>query len=144
MKTISWDCPHCKKVALVQAKAGALVCPHCNENCGRLGPLGERVDNEEHFPEACPRCSCTQFYLVKDFNQALGCTMMLIAIVLVPKTYGLSLVGMWLIDLLLFKRIPSAALCYRCGAEFRGFKLPEHIKPFIHHIGVKYDRKRDK
>ncbi len=134
-KTISWDCPNCKKLALVQAKAGALLCPHCQENCGR-------VDDQENFPESCPRCSCSQFYLVKDFNQAFGCLIMLVGIVLVPRTYGLSLPAMALLDWLLFRRIPSLGICYRCGAEFRGFKIPEHIKPFIHHIGAKYDRKR--
>ena len=136
-KTISWDCPSCQKPAVVEPRTGALICPHCQEDCGR-------VDDAEHFPESCPRCSCTQFYLVKDFNQAYGCVMMLIAIVLVPKTYGLSLPAMWLLDVMLFRRVPSAGICYRCGAEFRGFPIPEHIKPFIHHIGVKYDRKRGK
>lgn len=135
MKTISWDCPSCKKLSVAPAKTGALICPHCNENCGR-------VDHDELFPESCPRCSCTQFYLVKDFNQAFGCLIMLIGIILVPRTYGLSLPAMALLDWFLFRRIASVAVCYRCGAEFRGFKIPEHIKPFIHHIGAKYDRKR--
>ncbi len=135
MKTISWACPHCKKVALVEAKAGALVCPHCQEDCGRV--------DDEYFPKECPRCSCSQFYLVKDFNQGYGCLIMLIGILLVPRTYGLSLPAVWLLDLFLFKRVPAVVNCYLCGAEFRGFEIPEHIKPFIHQIGVKYDRKRN-
>lgn len=135
MNTISWDCPKCKQYATVTAKSGTLFCPHCQEPCGR-------VDDDSRFPEACPRCSCTQFYLVKDFNQALGCLIMLIGIILVPRTYGLSLPAMAAIDWFLFKRIKSAAVCYRCGAELRGFKIPDHIKPFIHHIGAKYDRKK--
>ncbi len=135
MKTISWDCPSCKKLCCVPAQAGSLICPHCCESCGR-------VDSNDLFPNSCPRCSCSQFYLVKDFNQALGCLIMLIGIVLVPRTYGLSLPAMALVDWFLFRRIPSVAICYRCGAEFRDFDIPKHIKPFIHQIGVKYDRKR--
>jgi hypothetical protein len=66
---------------------------------------------------------------------------MLVGIVLVPKTYGLSLVVFSALDWFLYKRIQTIVLCYKCGAEFKGFKIPAHLKPFLHHIGEKYDQK---
>lgn len=68
---------------------------------------------------------------------------MLIAIVLVPLTYGLSLAAFALVDFILRRRIKSMVVCYRCGAEFRGFTPPAQLKPFMHHIGLKYDKTRD-
>ncbi len=100
------------------------------------------VNDLDQIFQTCPVCPGKQFYLDKDFNQALGCAIMLLGIVFVPMTYGLSLPAMALIDWLLYRRIPFMAICYRCGAEFRGFTFPEHFKPFLHHIGSKYDRYR--
>ena len=66
---------------------------------------------------------------------------MLIGIVLVPKTYGLSLPVFALLDWLIYRRIPDVVVCYRCSAEFLGFPDSGRFKPFMHHIGMKYDRK---
>lgn len=138
MKTVAWDCPACRNHVAAELKPNAvLVCPKCSRECGKID------SNGFHF-NSCPLCPCSQFYLVKDFNQALGCMVMLIGIVFVPVTYGLSLPAMALLDWFLYFKIPSMAVCYRCGAEFRGFKkLPEHFRPFLHHIGEKYDKYRE-
>ncbi len=68
---------------------------------------------------------------------------MLAGIVLVPWTYGLSLPVFAGVDWLLHKRVPFILNCYRCGCEFHGFDS-EHsrFKPFLHHIGLKYDKYR--
>ncbi len=65
-----------------------------------------------------------------------------VGIVLVPVTYGLSLPVFALIDWIIYKKVPKLVACYRCGAEFRGFKVPEGLKAFMHHIGLKYDKYR--
>lgn len=136
MPTISWKCPSCHEHPVIEAVAGPLVCPQCSA-------AGGRIENPEAIFKSCPICSCSQFYLVKDFNQALGCLIMLIGIVFVPKTYGLSLPVMAALDWLLYRRIPAMAVCYRCDAEFRGFNIPDHFRPFLHHIGEKYDKYRE-
>ncbi len=133
MKTIAWECPSCKKSVRLQAKAGPLVCPHCSENCGRF-------DNPNDFPSRCPRCSCTDFYLVQKFNQGFGCLLVIIGILLVRKTYGLSLPLAALINWILMAQTPTFVLCYRCGAKFEGFEIPKNIKPFRQAIGAKYRR----
>lgn len=132
-KTISWECPSCKNFNHIKAKAGALVCPVCAEICGK-------VDSADDFPTACPRCSCNDFYLVKKAHQGLGCLFVILGILLVRRTYGLSLPIAALVNWFLMAKTPAFALCYRCGAKFQGFEIPKNIKPFRQAIGAKYSR----
>lgn len=68
---------------------------------------------------------------------------MLLGILLVPVTYGISLPVFALIDWALYKKVSALAVCYRCGGEFRGFSIPGHFKGFMHHIGEKYEREQE-
>jgi len=92
--------------------------------------------------DKCPCCAGRQFYTDKDFNQVIGWIFLGIAIILVPATYGLSLGVLALLDFLLRKRVKTMAVCYKCGAEFRDIPIPAQFKPFMHHIGLKYDKYR--
>ena len=109
--------------------------------CPGCGKFSKAPDSHAGRIEKCPACGCSQFYLQKDFNQALGCLVMLVGIVLVPFTYGISMIVFAGIDWLLFRKVPTMVVCYKCGGDIRGLEPPEHLKPFMHHIGVKYDRK---
>ncbi len=138
MKTIARHCPQCKKYQMIEPAEGQeLKCPHCSHLWGKF-------ETAALIFERCPCCTCRQFYITKDFNQALGCAVMAIGIVLVPWTYGLSLPVFAAIDWLIYKKIPVVTCCYRCGSEFRGFPAPKdrELKPFMHHIGLKYDKYR--
>ena len=134
--TIAWQCKECKTYSEIEFIPGkSLSCPKCSKEWGRADPAKNIFD-------ACPICQTRQFYIQKDFNQLLGCLVILIGILLVPKTYGLSLPIFAGIDWLIYRRIKTIAVCYRCGAEFRGFDVPKPFKPFLHHIGMKYDKYR--
>ena len=136
MKTIARHCPQCKNYQMIEPKSGEeLKCPHCSNVWGKF-------ESDETVFEHCPCCGCRQFYITKDFNQSLGCLIMGVGIVLVPWTFGLSLPVFALIDRLLYRRIPSVTCCYRCGSEFRAFAATKEFKPFMHHIGLKYDKYR--
>lgn len=53
--------------------------------------------------------------------------------ILVPYTYGLSLLVLGLVDLLLYRRVADLIVCYRCGSLYRGFKVDRVvIEPFDH------------
>lgn len=133
---ISRHCPHCKKYqTLIFTKQETFNCPDCQKEWGTL-------KNKEDLFDQCPMCPARQFYITKDFNQILGCAVMLVAIVLVPWTYGLSLPVLALVDWLLHKKAGTVICCYRCGTEFRGFGNPKNFKNFMHHIGLKYDKYR--
>lgn len=136
MISIARHCPQCKKYNQVPIQGeGQLRCPSCDSLWGRISDIKEILSS-------CPVCGCRQFYTSKDFNQSLGCLIMLIGIILVPKTYGLSLPVFALMDWLLHKRVRTIVNCYKCGTEFRGLSIPKHLKPFMHHIGLKYDKYR--
>jgi hypothetical protein len=129
MPTISRFCPGCN------SDDTTLECWDCNLKWGKLEKMDQVFDR-------CPICTCRQFYTDKDFNQVIGFIIMGIGIVFVPLTYGLSLPVFAFIDWLIYKRVPKLVACYRCGSEFRGFPIPERLKPFMHHIGLKYDKYR--
>ena len=135
-KTITWQCTECKTYRTIDFVPGTpLICSSCFKKWGKCPPL-------EKVFESCPICQASQFYLQKDFSQLLGCLILLAGILLVPKTYGLSLPVFAGIDWLVYRRVQTMAICYRCGTEFRGFDFPKHVKPFLHHIGAKYDKYR--
>ena len=136
MSSIARHCPQCKQYMPAQKKEdGGLFCPSCHQEWGK-------IDNPQNIFDHCPICQCRQFYVTKDFNQFIGCLIMLVGIVLVPWTYGLSLPVFALLDWLLHKRVKSVIVCYKCGSEFHDFEIPKHFKPFLHHIGLKYDKYR--
>lgn len=136
MGSITWKCPSCKKYSEIEIiPTGDIICRECGHKAGQFSSATFAF-------EACPICTANQFYVSKDFNQALGCLIMLTGIVLVPKTHGLSLPVMALLDWLLYRKVPSMGVCYRCDAEFRGLSLPKRLKPFMHHVGEKYDKYR--
>jgi len=134
---IACSCVKCQQYAqvVVEKKDQDLTCPYCFHQWGR-------VSDPDHIFDRCPVCGCRQFYIMKNFNQMIGCLIMLAGIVLVPFTYGLSLPVFALIDWVLYKKVTSMVVCYRCASEFHGFPPKEHFKPFMHHIGLKYDRYR--
>jgi hypothetical protein len=136
MKTISRFCDNCKKYARIEINDGTeLNCPHCQNKWGV-------VEKADAVFGRCPICTCRQFYTDKDFNQVIGLAVMAVGIVLVPVTYGLSLPVFAGIDWLIYRRVPKLVACYRCGSEYRGFAAPKELKPFMHHIGLKYDKYR--
>jgi hypothetical protein len=135
MPTLSRFCPQCKKYARLEISDGMDIhCYHCNNHWGK-------IDKVENIFDRCPICTCRQFYTDKDFNQIVGFAIMAVGIVLVPKTYGLSLPVFALVDWLIYRRVPKLVACYRCGSEYRGIDAPK-LKPFMHHIGLKYDKYR--
>ena len=137
--SISLDCPQCNTYQTLtsfhNAQSDDLTCPQCRH------PLG-KIKNPEDLFDYCPICDCRQFYTTKDFNQFFGCLIMLIGIVLVPWTYGLSLPVFAFVDWLLRRRVKEVTVCYKCGTEFRNIPTDRQFKPFLHHIGLKYDKFR--
>jgi len=138
MFAIGYECEQCRTYVKTEVFEGQTVhCPQCAH------PWGV-IDNTLNVFEQCQHCQCRQFYSQKDFNQALGCLILLIGIVLVPFTKGISLPVFWLMDLYLHRRVKAMVICYQCGTEYRGFSIPSSLKSFMHHIGVKYDNKHKK
>tara|TARA_B100000700_G_scaffold227001_1_gene250605 strand:- start:18424 stop:18834 length:411 start_codon:yes stop_codon:yes gene_type:complete len=110
-----------------------IACSFCNE---------ERIIvNSNDWPfKVCPFCDCAQFYKRKDFNQLIGCFIIIIGAIFVPFTFGLSLVILLILDYLLYKKVSEILVCYKCQTEFRNFGLIEkNIDQFNHHIAELYE-----
>lgn len=122
-------CPECAgRLPIPAAEApGAVECGAC----GRAIPLavsgkvraGEEVD-------VCPVCEGGDVYVRKDFDPKLGLAV-IVAGALVSAGfywYGMDLVaygvlgGAALLDLFVYGRLRDVEVCYRCHAEFRGYR----------------------
>lgn len=75
-------------------------------------------------------CGEDKLYLVKDFDQRIGCLIVAAGAALVPWTYGLSLAVCALADLLLYRSLPMIAACYVCGARFQGHPAGPDLRPY--------------
>ena len=93
--------------------------------------------------EECPICGCRRFFRQKAFPRVLGIGLVVIGALLVPFTYGVSLMVLALVDLLIYRAVPLMAVCYLCRAEFRGVPIPDRILPFRHHMAEGYERRRN-
>ncbi|MDP6339114.1 MAG: hypothetical protein QF842_02160 [Candidatus Marinimicrobia bacterium] len=124
---IQVDCEVCKKT---QSFSEAARCGECNNP--------ELFNNFLNFSE-CPVCGCKHLYRKKDFNQAVGCIIILIGALLVPWTYGISLLVLALADYLLYRRVKDSVECYKCKSEYINVVVQDSIKPFDHHTAELYE-----
>ena len=58
-------------------------------------------------------------------------------------TYGLSLVAVFVIDLLIYRLVPEMVVCYLCRAELHGIEVPARVLPFRHHLAAGYEQRRE-
>ena len=127
--------------ATLSPGAGALACPGCDLERPVAGagwsdePGLRRVD-------VCPLCGCEHLYRQRDFNRALGCALVAVGALLVPWTYGLSLVVLGLVDLALYYRLPESVVCYRCDTVYRDAVPTARQQPvnLLKHDVVKYGK----
>jgi len=76
---------------------------------------------------ACLSCAHPELYTQKDFPRSIGIAIVVIAAVLAPFTYYLSLGAAALIDAVLYWTAPEVVVCYVCRAEHRGYPgQPRH------------------
>lgn len=77
--------------------------------------------------EGCLACGHPELYTARDFPRALGIAIVVVAAVLAPFTWYLSLVVAALVDAGLYHGARRVVSCYRCGAQHRGFaEEPRH------------------
>ncbi len=80
--------------------------------------------------QRCPVCECRELFARKDFPQATGLTIVVVAAVTALVMFGLGRVtwailvlgGVALIDAFIFPFAKRCLVCYRCRSEFR--RLP--------------------
>ena len=91
MLTLSKKCDSCNNVYSSTISSKKIKCDKCKE---------ERFlfHSENLIFKRCSFCNSKEFYKRKDFNQKLGCLFVVIGSLLLPFTYGISLVVVLIIE----------------------------------------------
>ena len=77
--------------------------------------------------DGCVSCGHRELFRQKDFPRALGITIVVVAAVLAPFTWYISLGVAAMLDALLYRWAPDVVVCYVCAAQHRGFPAqPKH------------------
>jgi hypothetical protein len=125
-------CVHCSSsIEVLPDHAATKVC--C-DICGHIQEVTFSNDHESGILKECPVCHRMDFYKQADFNRKIGVVLFVIAAVLSIWTYGLSLVALWLVDLLLLKKLNLVAICYKCKTNFRNISNMNEIREFNHEM----------
>lgn len=130
MMTIQITCPECG--------SGINIYPgeekqttHC-DICQHEVALNFKTEHKDSVLRDCVFCERKDFYQQRDFNRKIGATLFVIAAILSIWTYGISLIVLYLVDLFLFKKLPSICICYNCKTIYRNVKNLSEI-PFYDH-----------
>ncbi len=137
---IRYFCPACSSYNQVSdiEKMEAVSCLHCKKSIR----LSANEDFRRHAKVTqCVLCGKAYFYNRRDFSKALGCLILLAAIILSVWTYGISLAVAGIVDWFLFKRLKHLVVCYICDTEIKGSvtDAPE----FDLHLHEKYKKERE-
>jgi hypothetical protein len=118
-------------------------CPQCDHLFQPATPADGTV-------RACLVCGNQEIYKKKDFPHRLGIAILAAAILASIVTYYLRyiwatwaiLIGSAVVDGVLYLLVGDVSVCYRCGAEYRGFAAsPEH-GPFELGVGERYRQEK--
>jgi hypothetical protein len=98
-------------------------CAHCGDEHGlvreRITPAGGLV--------GCVSCGHPELYTLKEFPRKLGISIVVVAAVLAPFTYYISLFVAAALDAALYALAPNMVMCYVCHGAHRGFAAePSH------------------
>lgn len=102
--------------------------------CQHVEDVNFTREHEAGELKHCPVCTRQDFYKQKDFNRKIGVILFVIAAILSIWTYGLSLVALYLVDLLLFRKLSLVAICYKCRTNFRKVSNMIEIRDFDHEM----------
>ncbi len=90
---------------------------------------------------SCQACDSKDLYLQKDFPRKIAIPIVILGMIAVPFSYGISLIVVALIDFIIFRRTPWMLVCYRCRSEYRGFTHDPKFTEFDRNTGELYDQK---
>ena len=98
--------------------------------------------SEPHTVSTCLICGCRHLYRQRDVNRALGCLVVVVAILAAPWTWGLSLLVAAAIDWWLWFRLKERPVCYRCDTVYRDARPTDRQKEFdlLRHDVLKYGK----
>ncbi len=99
---------------------------------------------EGNTPDKCIFCGDTDFYIEKDMPRGLGLFLVVSAAVLVPWTYGLSILIVAFFQIPFFLFLSMRHVCYGCQALYRRFPCSASSRPFDHELATMRELAREK
>ena len=121
-RSVNFLCPKCEKRLTRLAGEPSHACEHCGEPNDGVAPADAVT--------RCGACGHNQLYFQKDFNRRTGVALVVVGAVFVPWTYGLSLLGVTILDYIVWRMVKDVIVCYRCQAVHRGYPPNPDVKPF--------------
>jgi hypothetical protein len=95
--------------------------------CGSEHALHTECLTSEGGLVGCLACGHPELYRAKEFPRAVGIAIVVVAALLAPFTFYLSLVLAAVIDAVLYIVVSDMTACYRCQATHHGFlATPKH------------------
>ena len=133
---IHFQCSKCEReLQTPPADAEAFTCPTCGHDSDLQ--LTESL-KARRIVDSCALCGHDNLYIQKDFNRALGVSIVGIGVgvsfVLFARANAfyamLALIGAAVVDAIIYSVVGEVAVCYACHTIYRGFDPnPEHA-PF--------------
>ncbi len=139
MMEVTFTCEECGSGVHVHPSkdASKIQCSICHHE----SEVKFDENHEAGILKDCPCCERKDFYSQKDFNRKIGVILFVLAaigFVVVSTYYGwyglLCFIGLWLFDVLLFKKLKFIAVCYKCNTIFRNVKNIKDIPGFDHEM----------
>jgi Zn ribbon nucleic-acid-binding protein len=124
MASVHYLCPSCEQRLARTAGEPSRACEHCNAATSVTAPPENAVISH------CAACGHEELYFQKDFNRTTGVALVAIGAVFVPWTYGLSLLGVTILDYIVWRVVKDVIVCYECQTVHRGYPANPDIKPF--------------
>jgi hypothetical protein len=124
MPSVNYLCSACEARLTREAGEPARPCDFC------AAPTTITAPPPESLIERCAACDHEQLYFQKDFNRRTGIALVVAGSIFVPWTYGLSLLGVTILDYLVWRMVKDVIVCYECQAVHRGYPPNPAIKPF--------------
>ena len=122
--SVHFLCTACERRLGREAGEPSQPCEHCNAPSPVVAPpAGTIIDR-------CAACGHDQLYFQKDFNRKTGIALVVVGSIFVPWTYGLSLLGVTILDYIVWRMVKDVIVCYDCQAVHRGYPANPRLQPF--------------
>jgi len=124
MASVHYLCLQCERRLARDAGEPARACEHCGAATAVIAPA------EDAVIDRCAACGHEELYFQKDFNRTTGIALVALGAVFVPWTWGLSLLGVTILDYIVWRVVKDVIVCYGCQAVHRGYPPNPGLKPF--------------
>ena len=122
MASVHFLCSQCERRLGREAGETSRPCEHCGAETLVVAPPSDAIIDR------CAACGHGELYVQKDFNRLTGIALVAAGAVFVPWTY-LPLIGVTILDYIIWRVVKNVIVCYRCQAVHRGYPATS-LRPF--------------